>query len=257
MPTTPYPDVDRLLESLLARLRGVLGERLVGLYLYGSLTTGDFDPGVSDLDLLAAIASHLSDAEFAALRDMHTELERDNPAWHDRIDVSYLSLEALRTFRSRASPMAVITPGERFKTIHAGADWLVNWYQVRENGVTLFGPPPEQLIDPISPDEFAACVRGYVAEWGRRIQNIREPRFQAYAVLTMCRALHLYRTGEPAAKRAAAAWACRQLPDWSALVRDSLALREAPPDAPPPHPNFHAEAIRFVAFTNAEVAAGP
>jgi predicted nucleotidyltransferase len=44
MPHTPYPDVDELLESLHSRIRAVLGERLAGLYLYGSLTTGDFDP---------------------------------------------------------------------------------------------------------------------------------------------------------------------------------------------------------------------
>jgi predicted nucleotidyltransferase len=251
------PDVDELLESLHSRIRAVLGERLAGLYLYGSLTTGDFDPGVSDVDLLAATASNLTPAELDALRAMHDAFERDNPAWRDRIEVAYLSLAALKTFRTRRSPIAVLSPGEPFNLKDAGADWLMNWYAVRQDGIALFGPPPDQLIDPISDDEFAACVRGYVAEWAARIHTARDPRLQAHALLTACRALHLHRTGERASKRRAAAWAEDQLPQWAALIRASLALRSAPPGAPPPHPAFHVQAIRFVDFTNAEVAAGP
>lgn len=53
MKPTPYEDVNTLLGALLARIRSVLGINLVGVYLYGSLPSGDFDPDVSDIDLLA------------------------------------------------------------------------------------------------------------------------------------------------------------------------------------------------------------
>src|SRR3990172_2250808 len=99
MQETSYPDINRLLESLLSRMRHIFRERLVGLYLYGSLTTGDFDPESSDIDLLAAASSDVSGAEFDALRVMHVDFARDNPAWEDRVEVAYLSVAALRTFR--------------------------------------------------------------------------------------------------------------------------------------------------------------
>jgi predicted nucleotidyltransferase len=51
---TPYADVNQLLEQLLSSLQTILGKKLVGLYLYGSLVTGDFDHECSDIDLLAA-----------------------------------------------------------------------------------------------------------------------------------------------------------------------------------------------------------
>jgi len=51
----------------------------MGLYLYGSLTTGDFDPESSDIDLLAVTSSGVSGAEFEALRAMHLEFSRENP----------------------------------------------------------------------------------------------------------------------------------------------------------------------------------
>lgn len=56
---TLYPEVDALLKGLLAEMQCVLGEWLVGLYLYGSVVMGDFDLGISDVDLLAVTEAEL------------------------------------------------------------------------------------------------------------------------------------------------------------------------------------------------------
>jgi hypothetical protein len=40
MKLTPFPDVDALVDLLLARMEAILGQKLVGLYLSGSLATG-------------------------------------------------------------------------------------------------------------------------------------------------------------------------------------------------------------------------
>ena len=248
MQATPYADINSLLERLLSRMRDILQEKLAGLYLYGSLTTGDFDPQSSDIDLLAATSSGVSETDCEALRAMHREFARENPAWEDRIEVAYLPATALRTFRSERSPMAVISPGEAFHVTDAGKEWLMNWYVVRESGVALFGPPPEALIAPISREEFAECVRGYAAEWGGRVKGTLARKEQAYAILTMCRALHLHRTGEAASKRQAALWAQEELPQWAGLIRSALGWREAWREEQVDHAATRAEAVRFVTF---------
>lgn len=46
---TPYPDINAVLHTLLTSTGEVLGERFVGLYLYGSLASGGFDPETSIL----------------------------------------------------------------------------------------------------------------------------------------------------------------------------------------------------------------
>jgi len=255
MQDTPYTDINGLLESFLSRMRRILQEKLVGLYLYGSLATGDFDPASSDIDLLAATSSGVRDTEFNALRAMHLDFARDNPEWEDRVEVAYLSVTALRTFRSERSPIAVISPGEPFHMTEAGRDWLMNWYVVREKGVALFGPPAEALIAPISREEFAACVRGYVAEWSYRIRDVWERKEQAYAILTMCRALHIHRTGETASKRQAALWAQEELPQWSSLIQSALAWREAWRKQQVDHAATRAETIRFVTFVRDQILA--
>ena len=48
----PYPDIQRLLENLLLQIRQIFQDRLVGVYLYGSLVAGDFDYDSSDIDFL-------------------------------------------------------------------------------------------------------------------------------------------------------------------------------------------------------------
>jgi predicted nucleotidyltransferase len=49
----PYPEVSAVLQPLLAELQAVLGEQLVRLYVHGSLASGGFQAGRSDVDLLA------------------------------------------------------------------------------------------------------------------------------------------------------------------------------------------------------------
>ena len=71
MQVTPYAGINELLELLLASLQSILGAKLVGLCLNGSLVIGDFDPDISDIDLVAALSSDIDDREFVALSKMH------------------------------------------------------------------------------------------------------------------------------------------------------------------------------------------
>jgi predicted nucleotidyltransferase len=64
-------NADQAVAELTLQIRAAVGEKLVGLYLHGSMTCGDFDAGCSDLDLLAVLRSDLHQDEFQRLRRMH------------------------------------------------------------------------------------------------------------------------------------------------------------------------------------------
>ncbi|GHO91151.1 hypothetical protein KSF_011990 [Reticulibacter mediterranei] len=193
---TPYADINSLLTELLAGMQAILGTKLVALYLYGSLVTGDFDHEVSDIDLLAATAFDINDDEFAVLQTMHHDFAARHGAWDDRIEVAYLSVAALKMFRTQVSKIAVISPGEPLHFKEAGKDWLMNWYVVRENGVVLFGPSTHELIEPITKDELLQAVREHVIAWREWVQRAGSRKVQAYAILTACRALYTLSNGE-------------------------------------------------------------
>ncbi len=124
MYSTSSPDINDLLQLLLAQLQNILGQKLVGLYLYGSLVTGDFDEQSSDIDLLAVTGTDINQQEFEVLKQMHDDLVLQDPVWADRIEVAYVSVEALKTFKSQTSRIAIISPGEPFHVKDAGKDWF-------------------------------------------------------------------------------------------------------------------------------------
>lgn len=228
MTPTDHEQVNGVLNHLLDQTRIILGERLVGLYLYGSLVTGDFDLDISDIDLLAALTSNLTPAEFDVLDAMHKTTAAQFPEWDNRIEIAYLSLHALKTFKTERSNIGIISPGEPFHIIDAGIDWLMNWYMVQSIGKTLYGVPPQTIIAPTSQAEFVTAVKTHALAWREYIKGVDDSRpYQSYAILTLCRAWYTVTHGAQVSKRKAAEWAAEQLPEEAALIRDALAWRAA------------------------------
>ena len=224
MPVSMY---STLLDELLSEIQTVLGPKLLGLYLYGSLVSGDFDHDVSDIDMLAVMTSDLTETEAAALKHMHEEFVRRNPNWEHRIEVQYFSTEGLKTFRTQSSKMGNISPGEPFHIIDAGIEWLLNWYFVREFDVVLFGPSSHQFIASISKDEYLQAVQDHTRQWTDYVKTTHTSwHGQSYAILTLCRAFYSYTNGEQVSKKKAAEWAAQQLPEWAYLIQNALAWRK-------------------------------
>jgi predicted nucleotidyltransferase len=255
MYSTPYPDVNNILDSLLSQIHFILGGKLVGLYLYGSLVSGDFDYHISDIDLVAVTTSDLTDTEFNRLDEMHNRITAQYEAWQDRIEIAYISTTALKTYKSRRSQLAIISPGEPFHFKEAGKDWAINWYVVREKGVALFGPPPQTIIDPITKEEFIRIVIDQTKSWTDWLDHIQSRPYQAYAILTMCRALYAYKHGEQVSKKQAALWAQRELPEWAPLINDALSWREAYRDSQVDDQATLHRTLDFVRFAISRVTA--
>ena len=246
MPVTQDTEIEALLGRLTDEIRQSSNGSLVGFYVYGSLVTGDFDKDRSDIDLLAVIDSYLNGETFDRLDRMHARIVEDHPAWEDRIEVAYVPASALWNFRTHTGRIAVISPGEPFHLKAAGKDWLINWYMVREVGVTLFGPPPQTLIPEIPQPEFVDAVQDQAGAWKEWVYRMRTPGAQSYAVLTLCRALYTYTHGRQASKKQAALWAKSYLPQWAPLIQhSSLWLTEGHDEETGDEAGFQ-ETVRFV-----------
>jgi predicted nucleotidyltransferase len=189
VPVTRDTEIETLLGRLTDEIRLNSNDSLVGLYVYGSLVTGDFDKDRSDIDLLAVVDTDIEGDTFDRLDRMQARIVEDLPAWKDRIEVAYVPAPALWDFRTQTGQIAVVSRGEPFHLKAAGNDWLMNWYTVRNVGVTLYGPPPQTLIPEISQSEFVGAVREQAEIWKEWVYKMRTPGAQSYAVLTPCRAL--------------------------------------------------------------------
>lgn len=225
MTPTRYGDVNHIIELLLKQIKTILGEKLVGLYLDGSLVIGDFDPGISDIDLMAALSTDLTDTGFTALKKMHVDFAAEYKEWTDRIEVCYISRDALKSTKSHTNTIANISPGEPFHKRQSDKEWLMNWYLTREKSLTIFGPDPKTIIEPISKEEFIKTVKEHANNWRKYVKNAHTRPTQAYAILTMCRALYAVTRGDQVSKKRAAHWVKQLFPQWSSLIDDAFAWR--------------------------------
>ena len=255
MPVTQDTEVSALLDRLTDEIRHNTNGSLVGLYVYGSLVTGDFDKDRSDIDLLAVVDRGIEDDTFGRLERMHARFVEEYPAWEDRIEVAYVPAPALWKFRTQTDRIAIVSPGEPFHFKAAGKDYLMNWYVVREAGATLCGPPPDTLIPEMSPSEFVEAAREHAEVWKEYVYEMRTPGAQSYAVLTMCRALYTHANGRQASKKQAALWAAERLPEWAPLILQSLDwLSERREDETGDDAGFH-ETVRFVHYVADRITA--
>ncbi|MDQ4100087.1 MAG: DUF4111 domain-containing protein [Chloroflexota bacterium] len=250
MSPTPYPTVNAILGDLQNGIEGVLGDKLVGLALYGSLVTGEFSPDLSDIDLAAFLATDLDETELNRLEGMHAAIAAAYPVWDDRIEVGYISTKLLRSF-DPAGIIAVISPGEPFHLRRAEASWLFNLAVLRDGGISLLGPPPHTLIPPIAPEALGRALCGAMQMWRAWLPDadrVMNPKSQAYITLTMCRALYTKLRGTSVSKRAAAHWAMTQFPDWSQLIEEALTWYEARQEPAVDLAATRAATLRFADF---------
>lgn len=203
-----------------------MGEKLVSLYLDGSLVVGDFNKDISDIDLVAVISSEINKSEFRALKKMHADFVGRHPSWYDRIEVCYITIEALKHPQLSGYPIVNISPGEPIHKIKTKKEWLMNWYLTREKALALFGPPIKEIIVPISKNEFIESVKDHIRSWEKWLGSMRERRGQvAYAVLSLCRALYAVKNRDQASKLKACRWVATNFPAWAGLIKKAKSWR--------------------------------
>jgi hypothetical protein len=167
--------------------------------------------------------------EFDALHAMLKAFTVQYPQWNDRLELIFAPRRLLQTFNTEPGTIAITSPGEPFHYRETNRDWILNWYMIREKGQTLTGPPPDTVIAPITFDEFSEVVRGHLRWWEMWLETSEGANrgSQAYAILTMCRALYTLQMHDQASKSAAAHWAAERYPEWAWLIHDALVWRKA------------------------------
>jgi hypothetical protein len=228
---TPYPDVNALLDTLLAGVQAALGNNLIGMYLHGSLATGDFDPDRSDIDFLVVIREQLSPEMVLALNEMHAQIAASNLKWSTNYEGSYIPKHAIRRYDPAHSLHMVIRVEGSFGMDEHRSDWVIQRHIIRERGIVLVGPSPKTLIDPVSPDELRLAALQLLEEWWLPQLDdqfrLRDSEYQAYAILTMCRALFTIESGKIVSKPEAAQWARQSLEEkWARLIDSALFWRK-------------------------------
>jgi predicted nucleotidyltransferase len=229
-----FPEINEVLNLLLSHAKQILENEYVGMYLYGSLSSGDFSPATSDIDFLVVTKDILSSEVIAKLEVMHRETWATSLKRAGKLEGAYIPRELIRRHDSNGSPCPGVNEGE-FHVEPLGSDWVIQRHVIREYGVVIEGPDPKTLIDPVRPEDIRKAVMGILNEWWFPMLEDpswlrdHESAYRAFAVVTMCRALHALTHGTIVSKPAAVQWARQKLGEpWKQLIANAA-------DASPHH----------------------
>ncbi|MFK7916040.1 MAG: aminoglycoside adenylyltransferase domain-containing protein [Pseudomonadales bacterium] len=248
---TAYSELNTVLGHLVAGAQEVLQRNFVGAYLQGSFAVGDHS-AFSDCDFVIVVEADLAADQLAGLQNLHQYIQRlPCDYWHKNLEGSYAPKQILRRWATEPRD----PPGEPrdahwgdpamdgaparcypFWYLNHGSDTLVRSehdnsqvvrWTLREHGVRLAGPPPEELIDPVSASALRSEVRATMdlaIDTGLLMSSFA---LQAFWVGLFCRILHTIETGRITSKKAALQWARAMLdPQWHTLVDQALTLRK-------------------------------
>lgn len=223
---TKYDDVNKVLDLLSSGLQKLLGQDLVGLYLTGSLTYGDFNHGSSDIDFLAVLNNELNSEQLEKIRNLHSDIAEQVPHWAKSLEGSYITKKML----SSADDPQVERPyvnGGKVSYCAYGNEWVINLYALQECGEVIYGEPLERLLPIATIGQVReASKKDLLNDWVPKIDDtdaFNHPLYDSehlknYAVLTMCRILHRAKNDNMASKKVASKWVKEAYPQWKDLV---------------------------------------
>ena len=223
---TAYPPITLLLQRLSSAGQAILGEAFYGMYLYGSLASGDFNPHSSDIDFLVVTKGGLSTEMILALEAMHLQLATSGLPYATKLEGAYMPFDVLPRYNPNDPPFPQVNEG-RFYVERQGVDWVLQRHILREHERIVSGPSLQALIDPVSPDQMRQAIQELLQTWWAAMlqapARLESSEYQAYAILTMCRALYTLQHGALVSKPVSARWALDTMrTKWSPLIAEAM-----------------------------------
>lgn len=227
LPTLNAPEpVIRFLTDFVHGFQIALSERLVGVYLHGSLAMGCFNPASSDIDLLVVARDKLSSADKQHCRQLMHRLSAICPA--KAVEMSIVALASLENFQ-HPSPYEFHFPTDRPDDAIQlyDPDLAAHFTVTRSRGLCLVGEAIAAIFPGIPPASYLASLAAD-ADWsyGHIMQGPDEGECSVpvYGVLNYCRILAYLEQGAVMSKSEGAQWGLSHLPAlYGSLIQTALA----------------------------------
>jgi len=235
IPDHPYPELRDVLNMFVDEISAELRENLVGIYLVGSIASGDFDLD-SDVDFLVVTNTELTEANMKALQDIQIKIHGFDcyPAKH--LEGSYISISDLNDWSTVGQKKLYYfdNGSTAYEQSTHDNQWHVRWI-LRERGITLVGQKPETILKSIPLNEMFSEIKTtmlqvmklFEDEINRPLSFFNSKFGQSFAVLTYCRMLHILHTGTVQSKKAGVKWAKQFVePKWVNIIDQAWNERE-------------------------------
>jgi predicted nucleotidyltransferase len=207
-------DLKQFLAVIKTELPRVLGGNCFGIYVYGSLSYGNFGENRSDVDVAVVIKKKLNKVEITKIDNWFKQNKLKASRWHKRAEIDFICLGDLKKIKANTIKTVRLAGGklrEKSKMEGVGLD-LIN---LREQGIVMFGPQPKKIF-PKVPKKFLKKalkekyfhLKRHAFKWEKiDLWN------QQFLVSQFCRVLYAIKNNYRAiSKKAATQWAVKNVP---------------------------------------------
>lgn len=218
---TPFPELNELLADFVGRVRSILEQNLVGVYLTGSFALGGGD-AASDCDFLVATNSRIGGEYENAIRQLHEEIPDWPTYWAYNLEGSYAPKADLQTLTALGHPWLYVNRGGRKMewSSHCNAE-DVRWV-LRERPLILEGLDPHDFACDVPVSALQRTMRPQIESFLEDLLSWTTFDLswtQRYAVEASSRMLYTLERGEVILKQDALDWATTALAaEWRDLV---------------------------------------
>lgn len=216
-----------ILDGIVSKSKEIIEEKLVGIYLHGSMAMGCFNSDKSDIDVIMVIEDDISDTQKIMLMRQIVYLNQQAPP---------KGLEISIVKREYCNPFIYPTPFElHFSPMHLpwfkenpqdyvekmkgeDIDLAAHFTIIRNYGVVLWGEKIENIFAPVPKQNYLESI---CADIENATEDILEQPI--YITLNLCRVLAFVREGLYLSKEQGGNWGIEHLPlEYHSIVAEAL-----------------------------------
>ena len=217
-----------LLNDICSGYRAILGSKLDGFYVHGSVAFGCFTWETGDLDFIACVNAPLTQAEKEALIRLLLDRTKDAPPKGFEMSVvltahcrHFVHPAPFETHFSAAHQARAEADLPTYcRDMHGDdPDLAAHFTVLRHVGLTLFGPPAREMFGEVPRQAYLDSILQDVEDAAREISSA-----PVYATLNLCRTLAYLTEGCVLSKAQGGQWGLAHLPErHHPLLRSALA----------------------------------
>ncbi len=229
-------EVKEVLNSYFEKIEKKLPNKLESLYLFGSVSIGAYQEGLSDIDFYAVTKEKLTESDVEKLKEIHHEMRKEYPK--PSLDGMYLTREDLERENNGNSSCPYFNEGklQSYRPFHR--NWI-DAYQLQKYGIVVKGLPIETYN--LSADwkelksNLVENINGYWLNWVKNCERFPSLQYLGlymsgnmieWGVLGVTRLYYSLRENDITSKAGAGEYALRTVPEeFHQIILEALRIR--------------------------------
>lgn len=213
--------VKDLLNKILSSLKEIFTDDLVGIYFYGSLIQGCFNPKQSDIDFIVIVKNQLTKNQEKEVQKFYKNISK-YPEYGKRLEAVFYTLDQIKNALFPSPFLFCISHNKcriSKNNKDLDSDFPMTLAHVYYYGYALYGPNPKKIIPRMKWEILEPSIKEDIKF---SINNARKN--SVYVVLNLCRALYSLKTRDIAiTKIQAGEWVLKNFPKkFNPIIKTAL-----------------------------------